>query len=53
MSEDEIRKLIQKLEGENDISLEEADQMFSFAEALAEAITEEGALYVPVMENKL
>jgi hypothetical protein len=41
------------LERENDISLEEADQMFSFAEALAEAITEEGALYVPVMENKL
>ncbi len=53
MSEDEIRQLIQKLERENDISLEEADQMFSFAEALAEAITEEGALYVPVMENKL
>lgn len=53
MSEDEIRRLIQKLERENDISLEEADQMFSFAEALAEAITEEGALYVPVMENKL
>lgn len=53
MSEDEIRRLIQKLERGNDISLEEADQMFSFAEALAEAITEEGALYVPVMENKL
>ncbi len=53
MSEDEIRQLIQKLERENDISLEEADQMFSFAEALAEAITEEGALYVPVRENKL
>lgn len=53
MSEDEIRQLIQKLERENDISLEEADQMFSFAEALSEAITEEGALYVPVMENKL
>lgn len=53
MSKDEIKRLIQKLERENDISLEEADQMFSFAEALAEAITEEGALYVPVMENKL
>lgn len=53
MNSDEIKRLIQKLETENDITLKEADQMFSFVKLFIKTMLEEGALYVPAIQNKL
>jgi len=53
MNSDEIKRLIQKLKTENDISLEEANQLFSCTELFAKAILKQGMFHDSVLLIKL